>query len=54
MKKNFIYLFMYGSRFFLYAQESPAQTVAGAQAEVSVPEESSDLQEAHEKIPPIE
>ena len=49
MKKILFICLCMGAVFFLYAQESPAQTVAGAQAEVSVPEESSDLQEAHEK-----
>lgn len=49
MKKILFICLCMGAVFFLYAQESPAQTVADAQAEVSVPEESSDLQEAHEK-----
>ena len=49
MKKILFICLCMGAVFFIYSQESPAQTVAGAQAEVSVPEESSDLQEAHEK-----
>ncbi|MFC2420648.1 MAG: P13 family porin [Treponema maltophilum] len=49
MKKLLFICLCMGAVFFLYAQESPAQTAPDAQPKASVSEENADLQEAHEK-----
>lgn len=49
MKKFLFICLCMGAVFFLYAQESPAQTALDAQPKASVSEENADLQEAHEK-----
>ena len=49
MKKLLFICLCMGAAFFLYAQESTAQSAVDAQAEVSVSDDNADLQEAHEK-----
>ena len=49
MKKFLFICLCMEAVFFLYAQESPAQTAPDAQSKASVSEENADLQEAHEK-----
>ena len=49
MKKLLFICLCMGAVFFLYAQESSAQTAPDAQPKASVSAENADLQEAHEK-----